>query len=267
MQSQFTRYNWHIVVACALVALIFLLYKGRACPSVDSTRVVDGPSKIVITPAVLAPGTTNKALPSVKGICTSWQPYYNRTGGNSHNNTNIKWLITIVSPSYDISRRHVLRSTWMRYFPLPGVDVDFLFFVSRVPATHRPLVDWENCLFGDVVELDIEENIPVAYYVKPIIWYTYLIDKGIMQNYEYISKLDDDNYFYPQPFVDQYLVPHRGQPMRVMGRNMKSPHQPQNNDLPFNYPGGQAYHMSLDVYGMSSMIWLLAVISSSRSED
>lgn len=114
------------------------------------------------------------------------------------------WLAAVISAAWDLDRRMLIRSSWMRlYRDLP---FDTRFVICSPPPQWIDAVRLENSTFGDMIILDhLQEDDVTANTIKTIEMYQWLIDHD--QQYDFVSKMDTDVFFNARGFYDRFLRP------------------------------------------------------------
>ena len=111
-----------------------------------------------------------------------------------------------------------------------------------------PLIDAEIATYGDILVLEdfIPDDNETANHIKFLALCDHLAreEKKAGRRYEFVSKVDDDNWLNVRPFYDTFIAPrlpggqkHERDSLTVIGR-------PMNWGKPFTYTSGRMYTIS-----------------------
>ena len=125
------------------------------------------------------------------------------------------WLAAVISGAWDVDRRMLIRSSWMRlYRDLP---FDTRFVICNPGPEWTDAVRLENSTFGDMIVLDhLQEDDITANTIKTIEMYQWLIDHDMQ--YEFVSKMDTDVFFNARGFWERFLQPRMSNATSGSGR-------------------------------------------------
>ncbi|KAH6976502.1 hypothetical protein BKA56DRAFT_589707 [Ilyonectria sp. MPI-CAGE-AT-0026] len=118
---------------------------------------------------------------------------------------NAPWLAAVICTPWDVERRMLIRSSWMRiYKELP---FDGRFVLSNPGPQWMETIKLENSTFGDLIVLDaLREDDFTANTVKTLGFYHWLLEKSPKQ-YQFVSKMDTDLWLNARGFWDRFLSP------------------------------------------------------------
>ena len=128
----------------------------------------------------------------------------------SKTSTDPQWLLAIFIAPDRFIRRDIIRSTWAsRYQHLP---YDFRFIVGNYSTSPwAPLIDAENSTHGDIWCLEDfgPETHETANLNKNMYFFNYMVQhQGTRtRRYDFVSKVDDDNWFNVPPYYDAFMAP------------------------------------------------------------
>ncbi|KAH6669762.1 hypothetical protein F5X68DRAFT_216099 [Plectosphaerella plurivora] len=115
------------------------------------------------------------------------------------------WLAAVICTPWDVERRMLIRSSWMRLYQ--DLPFDARFVVSNPGPQWIESIRLENSTFGDMIVLDtLREDDFTANTVKTLGFYRWLIDQS-PRRYEFVSKMDTDLWLNARGFWDRYLKP------------------------------------------------------------
>lgn len=110
----------------------------------------------------------------------------------------IRLHISYWSTAEQVDRRHLIRTLlqeWQQH--LQGDVVDYHFFLGRaVNNASKAILSRENSTYGDLVLLDMEENLDdgKGWYQKQ--WETSTFINGSLSRYDYFAKADSDTFIH-----------------------------------------------------------------------
>ena len=118
-----------------------------------------------------------------------------------------RWLLAIFLPPSHVSRRAVIRSTWATRYANPSYEYRFVLG-NYSSSPWAPVVTAENETYGDIWMLedyapDIKET---ADRIKTMEFYKYVAQQQD-RRYDFVSKVDDDNWFNIPPFYNAFIAP------------------------------------------------------------
>ena len=159
-----------------------------------------------------------------------------------------RWLITIFSGPADASRREVIRSTWTARYLNPAYEYRFVVGRYRgLPVADD--IENENRTHGDIWCLEdfINENYHTANRIKNLKLFQFMAsqqEEGALPRYDFVSKVDADNWFNIPPYYDTFIAPrlpggkkYDADAMTVIGRPMVW-------GSPYAYASGRMYTVS-----------------------
>ena len=158
-----------------------------------------------------------------------------------------RWLLGIMLPPHKFLRRATIRSTWATRTPNPSYNYRFVIGGYK-HLSWAPLIDAEIATYGDILVLEdfIPDDKETANHIKFIAFCDHLSRQAKTggPRYDFVSKVDDDNWLNLPPFYDTFIAPrlpggqkHRSDALTVIGR-------PFNWGKPFVYTSGRMYTVS-----------------------
>ncbi|KAL9124268.1 MAG: hypothetical protein Q9217_006386 [Psora testacea] len=162
---------------------------------------------------VLIPGHSNSHtfLPSLSVF---------HPASKSNPSNDPKWLLAIFLSPSNISRRAVIRSTWATRYQNPSYEYRFIIG-NFTTSPWAPAIEAENATYGDIWMLEdfTNENHETANRIKNMEFFKYLVrHQGTrVRRYDFVSKIDDDNWFNIPPYYETFIAP------RLPGREMYDP--------------------------------------------
>ena len=121
-----------------------------------------------------------------------------------------KWLLAIFLSPSSISRRAVIRSTWATRYSNPSYEHRFIIG-SYASSPWAPVIEAENATYGDIWALEdfTNENHETANANKNMELFKYLVQhQGTrVRRYDFVSKVDDDNWFNIPPYYETFIAP------------------------------------------------------------
>jgi hypothetical protein len=122
----------------------------------------------------------------------------------------VPWLAAVICTPWDVERRMLIRTSWMRLYK--DLPFDARFVVSNPGPEWVESIRLENSTFGDMIVLDnLREDDFTANTVKTLGFYRWLVDKS-PRRYEFVSKMDTDLWLNARGFWDRYLEPRLSAP-------------------------------------------------------
>lgn len=152
-----------------------------------------------------------------------------------------QWLIATMSPAHSIQRRIIIRQTWQKLFANPSLW-STRFVISRAAnPTWQAIIDAENATYGDIIQLNhLEESGHIANTIKTFQFFKYLVSMGTKMNqWKFISKIDDDSYLDAKAFYRDYLSQRLDSNRTIISRTIHMPN--------YTAPGGQFYTLTYDL--------------------
>ena len=156
-------------------------------------------------------------------------------------------------PPSKVGRRAAIRATWATRFQNPAWECRFVIGSLR-DSPWASLIKFENSTYGDIIELEdfYPETADRANHIKMLSTYKYLVEqeKVTGRHYDFISKVDDDNWLNILPFYETWIEPrlpggqyYKLDPWTVIGR-------PFVYGRPFAYTSGRMYTISWPIAKM-----------------
>lgn len=121
-----------------------------------------------------------------------------------------QWLLAVFIGPDRFLRRDIIRSTWAsRYQHIP---YDIRFILGNYSSNPwAPLIDAENGTYGDIWELEDfgPETAQSANTNKNMYFFQYMVqNQGTRtRRYDFVSKVDDDNWFNIPPYYNNFIAP------------------------------------------------------------
>jgi len=158
-----------------------------------------------------------------------------------------RWLLAIFLPPERIVRRAVIRSTWATRYPNPFYECRFIIGGYR-SSPWATLIAAENATHGDILALEnfVPDDQTTANHIKAMELFNYLVrqQRTSGRRYDFVSKVDDDNWFNIPPFYNTFIASrlpggekHKPNALTVIGR-------PMSWGKPFAYTSGRMYTVS-----------------------
>ncbi|MDI1491652.1 MAG: hypothetical protein OHK93_002861 [Ramalina farinacea] len=158
-----------------------------------------------------------------------------------------KWLLAIFLGPSTISRRTAIRSTWATRYRNPAWEYRFILG-NYSSSPWAPAIEIENATYGDIWALDdfTNENHETANHIKNMEFFKYMVQHqgSRVKRYDFVSKVDDDNWFNIPPYYDAFIAP------RLLGGEKYDPEaltmigRPMVWGQPYAYASGLLYTMS-----------------------
>ena len=124
--------------------------------------------------------------------------------------TSPKWLLAIFLSPSKISRRAVIRSTWATRYQDPSYEYRFIIG-DYTAGPWGPAIEAENATYGDIWMLEdfANENHETANTIKNMELFKYLVrhEGTRVRRYDFVSKIDDDNWFNIPPYYRTFIAP------------------------------------------------------------
>ena len=177
---------------------------------------------------------------------TPLNPFSLVTSSTSHQP---RWLLGIMLPPQKVLRRATIRSTWATSARTSNSNYEYRFVIGGYKhLPWAPLIDAEIAAHNDILVLEdfIPDDKETANHIKFIAFCDHLQrqERITGQRYDFISKVDDDNWLNVPPFYDTFIAPrlpggpkHTPDALTVIGR-------PYNYGKPFVYTSGRMYTVS-----------------------
>ncbi|KAL9102663.1 MAG: hypothetical protein Q9163_002217 [Psora crenata] len=159
-----------------------------------------------------------------------------------------KWLLAIFLGPSKAARRAILRSTWATRFPNPAYEYRFILG-NYSNSAEAPSIDAENATFGDiwVIEDFMNENPETANSIKNMELFKYMVKyEGIrLRRYDFVSKVDDDNWLNIPPYFDAFIAPRLPGGVKYNpSHNLTMIGRPMNWGQDYVYASGRMYTIS-----------------------
>ena len=158
-----------------------------------------------------------------------------------------RWLLAIFLGPSKFSRRAIIRSTWATRFPNPAYEYRFVLGNYSNDA-EAPAIEAENATFGDIwaIEDFMNENRETANSIKNMELFKYMVKyQGIrLRRYDFVSKIDDDNWFNIPPYFDAFVAPRLPGGAKHNSENLTMIGRPMNWGQDYAYASGRMYTLS-----------------------
>lgn len=159
----------------------------------------------------------------------------------------LKWLLAIFVAPSKISRRAIIRSTWATRYQNPSYEYRFILG-NYSTSPWAPAIAAENATYGDIWALEdfTNENHETANKIKNMEFFKYMTrHQGTrVRRYDYVSKVDDDNWFNIPAFYDTFIAPRLPGGEKYDASALTMIGRPMVWSQPYAYASGRIYTVS-----------------------
>ena len=191
---------------------------------------------VTITSIVLLPRWTDHPFPTPSLLHTA-----------SKSSADPRWLLAVFLGPSNLSRRHIIRSTWATRYTNPSYE--YRFILGNYSSTPwAPIIDAENATYGDIWSIPdfMNESDKTANKIKNLELFKDMAENqgSRVRRYDFVSKVDSDVWLNTPQYFDTFVAP------RLAGGEKYDPDalvmigRPMVWECPYVFASGRLYTMS-----------------------